>query len=180
MEQSKDIPWYEWLYAATKDGRIWSHRKCMFLKPYSDKDWYKMIDFRTLEKNKTKNRVWRLVASTFIWPSILQVNHKNWVRDDNRIENLEWCTCSENILHSFRVLGRKYTEKQRQRTIAFNKTKRKPVMQLTKEWILCNIYESISQASIETKLDYRGISYSARLNKKFWWYMFRWYNPNPS
>ena len=51
----------------------------------------------------------RLIAIHFI-PNPLQkkeVNHKNGVRDDNSISNLEWVTPSENIKHSFSVLKRK-------------------------------------------------------------------------
>lgn len=51
----------------------------------------------------------RLLALTFIpnpngYP---QINHKNGVKHDNRLENLEWCTSSMNNQHAYDVLKRK-------------------------------------------------------------------------
>jgi hypothetical protein len=61
-----------------------------------------------LTKNgkQTLHYVHRLVAEAFFGPTVgMDVNHKNGVKDDNRVENLEWCTRQQNLQHSMRVLG---------------------------------------------------------------------------
>lgn len=67
---------------------------------------YIQFTVSTSEKKVTLSRS-RMVAKTWI-PNPENkpcVNHINGIKDDDRIENLEWCTYAENILHSIHVLG---------------------------------------------------------------------------
>lgn len=60
--------------------------------------------------NKEKRfSIHRLVADTFIDNpnQLAQVNHKNGVKVDNNVCNLEWMSASDNMKHSFRELGTK-------------------------------------------------------------------------
>ena len=75
-------------------------------KPFKNRDGYLVATLYTNSKPR-RTGVHRLVALAFI-PNPEdkpQINHKNGVRTDNRPENLEWATCSENNLHRRRVLN---------------------------------------------------------------------------
>jgi hypothetical protein len=65
-----------------------------------DKDGYKLISIWKNNKQKTY-KVHRLIANAFI-PNPNnkpEINHINCIKSDNKIENLEWVTKSENCKH---------------------------------------------------------------------------------
>lgn len=104
----KDIPEYEGFYRASRFGEIKSLprngtvKNEKILKGGIDGGGYRIFNLSKEGKNCTKT-LHRLIATTFIQNplNLPEVNHINGNKLDNRVENLEWCTRSQNMKHAF-------------------------------------------------------------------------------
>ena len=84
-----------------------------------DRDGYYRCSVQRLDGTWTSQPVHRLVAKAFI-PRIKNrdiVNHIDGNRTNNRIENLEWVTPKENVIHSFKFGSRKICKQVPKKTI---------------------------------------------------------------
>ena len=109
-ETWENIQNYDGMYQVSNLGRIKSLDRITFnnnmligrlMKNRKDKDGYLLI---TLSKNgKVKTfKIHRLVAEAFMsnLDNLPQINHKNGIKSDNYVENLEWCDNSYNQRHA--------------------------------------------------------------------------------
>ena len=174
----KDIKGFEGKYQISNKGRVkrnirFNSRNILLpekiLSPYYSKGGYLYINFE-IDGIKTRHAMHRLIADAFIpnpnnYPII---NHINEIKDDNRIENLEWCTYSYNLSYGHRVEKVLISRK-----INNSKTQQLEVEQRDLNNNLIATFMSISDASKKTSISCGAIWQSCNkghiTNKQYKW-----------
>lgn len=100
-ENWRPVVGYEGLYNVSNDGRVQRQGKNKCLKLRLNTGGYPYVTLSQQGKVTTIT-VHKLVASAFLGPrpANLVVNHKNGIKTDNRLSNLEYVTQKENIGHA--------------------------------------------------------------------------------
>lgn len=160
MEIWKDIHNFEGLYQVSSLGRIKSLPKARYQTRVIN-GGYNGGGYPIINLNKDKIRhpfiIHRLVASAFLLnPENKQtVNHKNGVKRDNRVENLEWATYAENNIHAIDI-GLRITPRGKTNRLSI------PVIQKDFNGVVIKIHFSICEAELATGVPTGNISAAAK------------------
>lgn len=144
-------------YSVSNQGEVRNDVTGHILTPYGSKGLYVGVQLG----RRNYHRVHRIVAETFIPnpENKPQVNHKDGNKRNNRADNLEWVTPSENQRHRFAVLGKYYSKEKMATITALAAEKHKRKVRCEETGI---VYESIVEASKNTGISVSNIGHCAR------------------
>lgn len=159
IELWKPVKNYEGRYEVSNLGRIKSlisirnglNKEAFsskILKQFKSKCGYNRVCLVDADGKRNYMSVHRIVMMTFRGENTekVQVNHINGIKDDNRLENLEWVTQSENMLHAYALGLEKPCDNGLKKSI-----------QVIKCGKIVGCYESIRSMCRELNLDRRSV-----------------------
>ena len=151
----KPVVGYEGLYEVSNIGRVRSinfHKsgKAKVMRPSLNTWGYLIVDLRKNNKRHSY-AVHRLVALAFIPnpDNLPEINHKNEIKYDNTVDNLEWCTRKYNINYGTAI-----------------KRRSKPIVQFDNNGNVVGKFKSIREASRYCQIDRHSISFCVNGKQK--------------
>lgn len=168
----KDIEGCEGLYQVSNKGQVRSLERIIvdslgrkrtvhkrILKGCPNTKGYLCVNIYNTEGKCKHAKIHRLVAEAFIPnpDNKPQVNHKDEIKINNCVDNLEWMTCKEN---------NNYGTRNERMSKGVAKAKSKPVAQYTKDGILIKVWPSTSEVGRQLELSQSNISAVARGARK--------------
>ena len=142
----KPIPKFEGLYSATSNGTIYSHRTGKELKSKEHRNGYLavcLVDNNGVHKDFLVQRLVCLAYHGHPTAKQTDVNHIDHNKSNNRPDNLEWCTRSENMRAAIRF---GVMERQKAAVAHSNTKRRKPVVGIDHDGNEAVRFESITDA----------------------------------
>ncbi len=149
-------------YQVSNLGNVFSIRANKILKKFSNPDGYVLYKLYEGKKPSTL-KAHRLVALNFIDnpTNKTQVNHKNGIKSDNNLSNLEWVSKSENQIHAHKTnLQTKIGE-------------RMPCLKISPDGFLLEVFYSKSKAAEITGIPRKQIYKSIKKDKLIGGYLWR-------
>lgn len=162
----KEIPDCDGLYFANELGEIksvdrprriitngkeyWYNRKGKILKPTENSHGYNCVTIKYLNGSQKVITVHQLVARAFILnpENKPQINHIDGNKKNNRVENLEWVTPRENLLHAFET-GLNPGSKPWKGKFGYEHNRSKPIIMCDMDGTELKEYGSICEAARE-------------------------------
>ena len=165
----KDIPWFETYQVSNLSNvtHFW-----VPIHPCKMKIWYRCIKVYKDKKQYTLY-LHRLLGELFIPnpENKKTINHKDWNKDNNLLENLEWATQSENNQHAVDVLWRRSP-----RTGIYGKDNpfSKKILQIDKLWNIVKEWYSGHGIRRELGISNKNISSVCTWRRPYaGWYSWR-------
>lgn len=154
-ETWKPVVGYEGLYEVSSKGNVRNLKTGRILKPIYCTQGYARVNLTSANNDKTKQTkklVHRLVAQAFIpnLKNLSDVNHKDEIKTNNNLDNLEWISHRDNLNYG-----------TRNERVA--KSNSKPIQQLDmKTGLIIATYPSLKEASLSIGIHWSNISRTAR------------------